>query len=1222
MDPYGNAPQMQPSTSYGQQFLSASNPSSTHSSPRSFTHELDPSASYPSNPASHLHHSLHSQSYPIPGGPAYPSGSVHPHRRSQQFMPNMMSQRSASYSSTYSTGAPPLQVSTNTSSEHDPNERTARPGNAHNHLAFHTSLSLPLPPMPDLSNSLVTPTATTAGSSTLSSMPSAGLSSAGNAQQDAANAESEAHDYIAGTPGLSKGLSRPLTQVEKERLAWLYRLKYFLATAPSRWHTTDTDNNNMGGPSSGFGQGVNMYPGMGMDGSYPAQHAPSHPQLNRFMLPSQEFVTCVLWNGLYHITGTDIVRALVFRFEAFGRPVRNMKKFEEGVFSDLRNLKPGVDACLEEPKYQCIRTQKKQKVFYWFSVPHDRLFLDALDRDLKREKMGQEATTVVIGEPAMSFTYDPKRPLYEQFSKAVGARDGEGEFERNVRNAVKDSVGAGDSGNGTESDLSDMEDVMGTDDEGRPRTSASMADALFVSPFGLGDWSHYKQRRKKAPNAQKQGSTDEAGEERGRSMGPDSSGRYPSVSHSRERPSRLMPRYESIRHEFGPGSEDERQQSEAALTAADYFRRQAEGKLLPADGVVRKPKDTQFIGEVDVHYTDGAPPVPPPLASAPSTHVFGLDQPPLGGRAGHLRGRSIDQATASSHPHRHSYHGPPVSYGDPFDFPSVGPFGQVPMSAGIAPSISASSSQGSQPPKPTPPAPAPVSSTAMYEQHGADGKIKAFVCPLFSCGRLFKRMEHLKRHLRTHTMERPFTCPKCKKRFSRSDNLNQHLRTHERTNTGPAGASPNAGENGNGENAGASDNGNAEWSDSMDDEREGSSGHHGDQSGGESEDEDWARYTSLGDMNNQALGLSGMDLSALGMAGGYAGDVQMRELEASDVQEVQGDEEGLLMVANHSTNYYPLQSSSALFSANSTDFGSDGSQWTRPQPSPAFSTISMPSPNLGNINLRSNRNSIGSSPGNYLQQLQGHSANPSMSSSYGEDFGAVSAPSHKASFDHGNLYTSNMVLDDSSTGVGPIRRHRSMTPSHARNGEPIRRPGTANSNNGDFNSLGSTPASVGSASSTSSHRGYHPYAAGFNSSSRSNSAHSSPNLHNIQLANAGEYGHIRSSSRSSNYAPAAGVMQVQEQMKQMMSMGGDVSMAGQEATSAFGEPMFRTDSPAFVGQTESPAPFNIDLPNQFAYGQGIAQPGHSATLPVQFSQQQQQQQQFGDGHYPQHLPTM
>ncbi|EJT49434.1 Ste12 [Trichosporon asahii var. asahii CBS 8904] len=143
-----------------------------------------------------------------------------------------------------------------------------------------------------------------------------------------------------------------------------------------------------------------------------------------FRLPNGEDVACVLWNGLYHITGTDIVRALLFRFEAFGRPVKHTKKWEEGVFSDLRNLKPGVDACLEEPKSAfldflfrngCIRTQKKQKVFYWFSVPHDRLFLDALERDLKREKAGQEPTSVVVGEPARSFKYDPRRGLYEQF---------------------------------------------------------------------------------------------------------------------------------------------------------------------------------------------------------------------------------------------------------------------------------------------------------------------------------------------------------------------------------------------------------------------------------------------------------------------------------------------------------------------------------------------------------------------------------------------------------------------------------------------------------------------------------------------------------------------------------------------------------------------------------------------------------------------------------------
>jgi len=121
------------------------------------------------------------------------------------------------------------------------------------------------------------------------------------------------------------------------------------------------------------------------------------------------------------------VRCLAFRFQAFGRPVKNSKKFEEGIFSDLRNLKSGTDATLEEPKSpfldflyknNCIRTQKKQKVFYWYSVPHDRLFLDALERDLKREKMGQEATTVAVNEPALSFEFDSSQSLFEQLTKA------------------------------------------------------------------------------------------------------------------------------------------------------------------------------------------------------------------------------------------------------------------------------------------------------------------------------------------------------------------------------------------------------------------------------------------------------------------------------------------------------------------------------------------------------------------------------------------------------------------------------------------------------------------------------------------------------------------------------------------------------------------------------------------------------------------------------------
>ena len=161
---------------------------------------------------------------------------------------------------------------------------------------------------------------------------------------------------------------------------------------------------------------------------------------------SPDLLTCCR-NNLFHISGTDIVRCLSFRFQAFGRPVKNSKKFEEGIFSDLRNLKSGTDASLEEPKSpfldflyknNCIRTQKKQKVFYWYSVPHDRLFLDALERDLKREKMGQEATTEAVNEPALSFEFDSSQSLFEQLTKAQQANSSS--FSAQASNAYSQST--------------------------------------------------------------------------------------------------------------------------------------------------------------------------------------------------------------------------------------------------------------------------------------------------------------------------------------------------------------------------------------------------------------------------------------------------------------------------------------------------------------------------------------------------------------------------------------------------------------------------------------------------------------------------------------------------------------------------------------------------------------------------------------------------------------
>ncbi|CAA7263981.1 unnamed protein product [Cyclocybe aegerita] len=722
-----------------------SNPSSTHSSPRTYPADLEPY--YP--PTQHASNVVHSQTYPIPAGV-----SVHPYIPAQQRRPHpMQNSRSSSYSSY--PGPVPLQVSTSTSSahEHDPNERTARPGNAHRHAQFHSTIAQ--------ATSSSTPSASTSNLSQAASTSASVGPSQNDGGGDGDGAGQQHEPYVSSTPGVQMGLSRPLKPIEQERLNHLDRLKFFLATAPSRWDSAATNANptgitsagaqgeEFGAPYSsaigGYGAGAG-FSGMGL-GLEPAyHHAPPHPALNRFLLPNQEFVTCVLWNGLYHITGTDIVRALVFRFEAFGRPVKNMKKFEEGVFSDLRNLKPGVDACLEEPKspfldllfkYQCIRTQKKQKVFYWFSVPHDRLFLDALERDLKREKMGLEPTTQIVGEPALSFTYDPKRSLYEQFSKAQGAREGEGELETAIRIAErsKDAEGA-DGGDSAmdESDASEVDDAMSGGDEGKRRPSSG-ANALpgsqYLNLFTLFEGSPtYKQRRKKVNKSSALSkSGDEYGDEydRGRSMDP-SSIRY--SSQSRERRHLPLPRHPSMMDEFGPNSESAN--TSEVMSAADMFLKQARGELVPADGVVRKPKPQPIVGDVGVFYSEGAP----------------SDQ-----QSAHTRGRSFDLVR---------------------DGPVARPPGS--LSAGYTASTFAEAGQ-QQVVHPGQMA----TGMAQYEAVSEDGKVRAFVCPLYSCGRLFKRMEHLKRHLRTHTMERPFTCNRCNKKFSRSDNLTQHLRTHERT---------------------------------------------------------------------------------------------------------------------------------------------------------------------------------------------------------------------------------------------------------------------------------------------------------------------------------------------------------------------------------------------------------------------------------------------------------
>ncbi|KAI0309303.1 STE like transcription factor-domain-containing protein [Amylostereum chailletii] len=757
--------------------------------------------------------------------------------------------------------------------------------------------------------------------------------------------------------GRAGGLSRPLTVQEHDRLANLERLKFFLATAPSAWARSS--------------QTPNSPPSL------------SHPALNRFLLPNQEYVTCVLWNGLYHITGTDIVRALVFRFEAFGRPVKNMKKFEEGeyvtcvlwnglyhitgtdivralvfrfeafgrpvknmkkfeegVFSDLRNLKPGVDACLEEPKspfldllfkYQCIRTQKKQKVFFWFSVPHDRLFLDALERDLKREKMGFEPTTLVAGEPAQSFTYDPKRTLYEQFAKA--SAEDESDLDAHKKSDGPASL------NGDAQDPRDDGASSSADESASASASALPKppgpNSAFLSMFSLFEGSpSYKTRRRRQPKSAAP-----------RKHSPDDHAMYTPVDERQIAP--------SVGHKLGIG-----------LSASDVFLAQAN------PGLHKRPPQHQHSLPV------------PPSASA-SAYALNLD----------------------AHPLAHPFRAEPQRHNS---FPLY-----PPPSSTAAPS-------------------------GLFGAGPATHKVKAFTCPLFSCGRLFKRMEHLKRHLRTHTMERPFPCPRCQKRFSRSDNLNQHLRIHARADASSGSASDDVDE--------------LEGDELLDD------------------DGDLAAYVS--GLSAKGLGQATPMVVEVEVTGDVPEEGMSPPMHAHAMQEQQAY---FAPPQRQPPAQDPFQQQWAAALAHQQHQQQQQQQQQPQHPSPAFSHMSMssPQPRLNDASLPSHAHA--SHPLSYASYPPPTApASASASAPVPTSSASLSAPSHQSTFDHAALYPASLGLE-LDLGVGPIRRHRSVTPA-GRASEVIRRP----------SSSAAEYAPGGGASANG--RGYHPYAAGRSASTRSSPA--------------------------------------------------------------------------------------------------------------------------------------
>lgn len=103
-------------------------------------------------------------------------------------------------------------------------------------------------------------------------------------------------------------------------------------------------------------------------------------------------ITCACWGEESLVSGVDIVKTIsaLYRLNHLGDYPHDRRKFEEGVISDLRNLKLGSDAYLEQAnspllkflfRINSVRTHKRQKIFKWTSVPFRRLYIDAADRD-------------------------------------------------------------------------------------------------------------------------------------------------------------------------------------------------------------------------------------------------------------------------------------------------------------------------------------------------------------------------------------------------------------------------------------------------------------------------------------------------------------------------------------------------------------------------------------------------------------------------------------------------------------------------------------------------------------------------------------------------------------------------------------------------------------------------------------------------------------------------
>lgn len=458
----------------------------------------------------------------------------------------------------------------------------------------------------------------------------------------------------------------------------------------------------------------------------------------------------------------------------------------------------GSDASLEEPKSafldllyknNCIRTQKKQKVFYWFSVPHDRLFLDALERDLKRERMGTEATTMAVQEPALSFVFDATQSLYEQLTKSMqhnaASEVGASLAAQQAQNNMIAAQYGGNLPNLNYQAAQSYSPQPGPS-ESYHRRSQSIQSAVPIDYRSHSEMSHSVPYVNATTHHQSDSHRASSYQPnfQGYSMDSQSDMRIRAASYDMSMQSAPYSEH-GMNHELmhsgamhNPGYP-----SGAPVEFIAPYYEQAPSQQYPDSGFpapyeIPNSLLTNQTDNLGFHSSPATVPRPMPgnfnmFEGSPTykqrrrrqsipTSMLLNEVPPeapdyraaAGGRA--QTDSCVPRASLGVSEDLRRYDTPR----SPLDLnPDYSSYDHATL-AQIERSISRTGSDNSA---------------------GSPYNTKTYTCPVPACGRFFKRLEHLKRHVRTHTQERPYICELCGKRFSRSDNLTQHHKTHDRS---------------------------------------------------------------------------------------------------------------------------------------------------------------------------------------------------------------------------------------------------------------------------------------------------------------------------------------------------------------------------------------------------------------------------------------------------------